>query len=209
MRIISFNGSIGRFDDESPFIVEDGTLSLKFELPQTLGNYYLLIHNSFDGGQNERTIPVPKTGEVTLDGLLAGELCMTLKHYVRGEAVSQIKIEPLRIQTVEGEARAIPEISDLENRTLGAEKFIEGHKKLHEEFDENLKGIFEKAKTYESAFHRLLIAFATFAWTTYCSSFVLNSKGLPLDEFLRVIGVDSDSLSEEDLAKITNKKEVL
>lgn len=216
MRTVTIKGNVGRFDDESPFLVEDGTLDLKFELPQTLGNYYLRVLNSFDGGQNERTIPVPKTGEISLGGLLVGELYLTLKHYIRGEAVSQVKIEPLCIKAVDGETLAYPEIKALEARADAADKELGGLRKTIEDLAKKMesfeKDILTLGKNMGDAgdiFRRQLVTFAAFAWATYQSSFTLNSRELGLLEFLRVIGLDPSGLSPEELASIEKMKEEL
>lgn len=199
-------GQMGRFDDGSPFLVEEGALALKFALPQAIGEYMLAVRNVFAGGATERTIPVPKTGEVTLEGLLAGELNMTVYHYLHGERIARHNIEPLLIKEADKNVYAYPEIAALDARMTEVENTLI---RLFDERSGILPELAKKTGGIETLSHRILVAFAAFSWAVYRSSFTLNSKGLSADEFLSVIGVDVDRLSDEDREAIGALKEEL
>lgn len=217
MRTITIKaGQEGRFDDRSPFLSEEGALALKFILPQTLGEYFLTLRNSYAGGANERTVPIPKTGEVTLEDLLAGELGMTVQHYLHGQCIARHRIEPLLIKETDKGVCADPGFADLERRLSEAETQLSESAALiaelgkeKEALSKTLPELAKRQLRLEANAHALLVSLSAFAWAVYRSSFTLNSKGLSAEEFLRVIGVDADRLSEDDRKVIGSLKEEL
>ena len=132
MKLIKLRCGVGRYDDVSPFILVDGKLELKIELPQLKGDYYLITDN---GKQNKILLPVD--GKVTLENLTEGELNMSVKHYFKGELIREYKIEPLVLKNIDGNISADPEIielkkelSELKKEFVQYKQSIEQHEKL-------------------------------------------------------------------------------
>ena len=197
--IIIKQGCLGRYDDVSPFLGESGTLALHFVLPRVSGEFYFVVWHSYDGGQNQRTIKIPETGDIELSGLHAGEIDGKVEHYFRGELIDTFPIEPLIIKNVEGSVRAFPEIKALEARAEAVQKTIE-------ERDE------KAGKTIEdvyNAIQKLRVAFVAYAWAEYQSDIQLNGKSLSFEKFVIALGYDPEQFSEEEIKKIKAFKEEL
>ena len=98
MKTIKFNqNGTGRYDDVSPFILADGKLEIKIELPQLSGEFFFIAENN--GKQFKKVIP--QDGVIALDGLTAGELLSEVKHYLKGVLIKNYKVEPfIELQAV-------------------------------------------------------------------------------------------------------------
>lgn len=210
MRTITIkSGQMGRFDNGSPFLVEEGALELKLLLPPGAGEYFFVWQNEFDGGQRGATLQIPKNGEISLADLLPGELKASVKHYLHGELIGQYKIEPLILKEADGSISATPELTALEGEIEALQKKFEAHEKADEalrikEAEEREKAA-ETEEKRKAAWRAVLIRCLAFAWALYESNLRFSDR--TLNEFLSALGLDAESFSEEELTTIATKKE--
>lgn len=115
MRTIQLKpNGVGRYDNVSPFIVTDNRLELQITLPNFNGEFYLVYE--INGKTYKRLLP--RSGQLILEDLTAGEMNAEVKHYLKGETVKTYKIEPLLLKEVDGTLSALPEIEEL-RRSIG------------------------------------------------------------------------------------------
>lgn len=135
MKIINLKSNgVGRYEDVSPFIIADKTLNLKFNLPAVNGEFYLITE--INGVKVKRVIS--SDGNISLDGLSAGELRAEVKHYLKGELIKAYRIEPLLLKDIDGSLSAEPEIIAL-RRELNALK--ETYIREVQEFKDNVENL--------------------------------------------------------------------
>ena len=200
MRTITLKSNgLGRYDDVSPFLVESGTLELKFNLPNRNGDFFLVTElNSKNGGAKQISLD----GTLKLEGLEAGELKAEVKHYLRGELIETYKVEPLLLKAVDTDLSATPEIA-----VLTAEYEI-----MREELNA-LEKWQEKAVDYADETnkrnHRRDVAFLAFAYAEYQSDLQLNAKSLSIEEFIAVLGYQYEEFSPDEIETIKTLKEKL
>ncbi len=193
------HGCMGRYDDVSPFLVDGGALVLHFVLPRVSGEFYFVVWNSFDGGQNQQAIKIPATGDIELSGLRAGELHTEVKHYFRGELIEAFHIEPLIIKDVDRSVRAFPEIEALREQIEGLKETVIDLEKKNAEAVQGL----------QKTVHDLRAAFLAYSWAEYQSDIQLNGKSLSFEEFVVALGYDPEQFTEEEIEKIKAFKEEL
>ncbi len=195
MRTVTIKSKgLGRYDDVSPFLVENGTLLLKIVLPNLSGEFFFVTElNGKSGG----AVSVPKGGLMTLTDLEAGELRAEVKHYLRGELIETYKVEPLLLKAAETDLSATPEIAFLtaECETL---------RKRAEELEKSLTRANARADEEEKRNRAWDLAFLSYAWADYRNNVQLNAKNLSAEEFAAALGYE---LTEEELEQIKNKKE--
>ncbi len=141
MRTITIkSGQLGRFDDGSPFLLEDGALKLHFVLPQVSGKFYLTYTNSFENGQTQDTLSIPASGDISLNGLKAGTLFLEVALYMHGEQVDRYRVESILLKNVDGSISGTPEIYELREKMSVIEKMLETLKKdFATRFDDDIK----------------------------------------------------------------------
>lgn len=116
MRTIQLKpNGVGRYDNVSPFIVTDNRLELQITLPNFNGEFYLVYE--INGKTNKRLLP--RSGQLILEDLAAGEMYAEVQHCLKGETVKTYKVEPLLLKEVDGTLSALPEIEEL-RRSIGA-----------------------------------------------------------------------------------------
>lgn len=136
MRTIKLKeGAMGRFDDESPFLIGADPLELKFLLPQKVGDFYLTWR--IEDVTQRTTCLIPKNGEVAIDCAASGRLEMQVKHYISGELVGMYKVESLLLKKVDDSISASPEIAELQREMSLLQKEVSWQKETLAKF---LKG---------------------------------------------------------------------
>lgn len=183
------SNGIGRYDNVSPFLVENGALELHIALPQVSGEFFLVAELN---GKNLGAVPIALNGNVTVDGLTAGELHAEVKHYLHGELIETYKTEPLVLKSVDKSLSAMPEIAaimaecdELRKRTNELKEERQHHK---EEVERRLS--------------KLVTAFLSFAYAEYQSDVQLNAKGLSAEEFAEALGYREVKIEEDIYEKI-------
>lgn len=115
MRIIKLKeGAVGRFDDESPFLIGAGVLDLNFLLPQKVGEFYLTWR--IEDVTQSVTVQIPKSGEIAIKCSSSGRLEMQVKHYISGELVGVYKVESLLLKKVDDGISSAPEIAEMQRK---------------------------------------------------------------------------------------------
>ena len=186
MRIINLKpNGVGRYDDVSPFIITDKKLALKINLPNVNGEFFLVSENN--GEKIKRLLP--GNGEITLEGLSAGELNAAVKHYLKGGLIKTYTVEPLVLIEVDGELSAEPEIAALRRDLDELKETLAKERKNAAERDELL----EKLKANELALIR-------FAFSDYSVNAFL--KGGSFENFVKEYGFELD----EELNSIKGEK---
>lgn len=176
------NGT-GRYDDVSPFIITDSTLTLKVELPNFNGEFYLVTENN---GKTCRRLLV-RDVEIQLDGLTAGELNAEVKHYMKGELIKSYKAEPLLLKEVDGMLSAMPELEAIHRHICAVERTFEEYKESAE----------KRVKEAEERYNKLkanLLALVRFAFYDYSDNPYLD--GGSFEEFASKFGFE---LTEEQI----------
>lgn len=210
MRTITIkSGQMGRFDNGSPFLVEEGALGLKFLLPQGSGEYFFVWQNAFEGGQRVGTLQIPKSGEISLADLLPGELRATVKHYLHGELIGQYKIEPLLLKEVEGSISATPELTEILYEIEAIKRALTDRdeaeeKRAAEEAERRATAAAEEEKR-AAAQRAVLIRILAYAWALHESN--LSLRDGTLKDFISALGLDAYNFSEDELGMIEKKKE--
>lgn len=172
--ILKSNG-LGRYDDVSPFIIVDGILELKVNLPAFNGEFFFIAENN---GASFKQV-IPESGVVVLDGLTVGELKAEVKHYLKGNLIQSFKIEPLILRAVDCNLSGTPEIVELTQSLKELKQALE-----------------EREKKLNAKFAALL----RFAYTDYHNNVFLS--GGSLADFLKEFGL---KLTEEEIKEIFSK----
>lgn len=177
---------MGRYDDVSPFLVENEMLEIKIELPATCGEFFFVGEIN---GKSLGALPVLKGGTVTLKGLTAGELHAEVKHYLRGEIIETYKVEPLLLKEIDKTLSAMPEIAALMAECA----------ELRKRADELTKGLQRQKDESTREINKLVVAFLSFSYAEYQGDVQLNSKNLTAEGFSKVFGYESEikKISEE------------
>ena len=158
------NGT-GRYDDVSPFIMTNGQLDLKIILPNQNGDFFLVTENN----GTKRKYDLPGSGSVTLENLEAGELLVTVKHYLNGVMVKQYEVEPLILCEVDDGLKCTPEFVHLQKQIDEIKKTYDTIKNDHATLIGVLKLAWEDYKvnpfldgtSWESFVEKYGIAFLT------------------------------------------------
>ena len=111
MKTIKLNNyhGIGRYDDVSPFIIDED-LRIKIDgLSVTNGEYHIIA--KCNGRQTSQRIEGVAT--IPKSFLSAGELYISVALYIKGNKVKEFACEPLTLKEVEGEMLAEPMIEAL------------------------------------------------------------------------------------------------
>ncbi len=186
---------VGRYDDVSPFIVTDSRLDLQIALPNFNGEFYLVYE--LNGKTGKRLLP--RSGQIILDNLTAGELNAEVKHYLKGELIKTYKVEPLLLKETDGTLSAIPEIETL-NRQIQAVKreFEEYKQSVKQEQGKRIKSLSEWQETVGTN----LLALICFAYKDYTENIYLS--GGSVQDFINEFGFN---LNEEQIKFIEGEKE--
>lgn len=188
---------MGRYDDVSPFLVENGRLEISFRLPRQSGEFYFVPALN---GKALGARLIPSDGILALEELEAGELTAEVKHYLRGTLIQVYKVEPLILINVDAGLSGTPEITALrENDSAIAEQIKDLLKRL--ETTE------ERAEKAEEKLKSLGKAFLSFAYAEYGGDVQLNAKSLSLIEFMKELGYWPGEFSEEEIEEIKKAKE--
>lgn len=191
MRTITIKSKgLGRYNDVSPFLVENGELKLKIALPNKSGEFFFVCELN---GKKCGIYPI-FNGEVVLAGLLAGELKAEVKHYLRGELVETYRVEPLLLKSVETKLSATPEIAFLTAEC----------KDLRDKSEAVATEAERQADETEKRIRAVELAFLAYAWADYQNNVQLNAKNLSLADFAAALGY---RLTEEEFEQINGKKE--
>lgn len=195
MRTVTIKSKgLGRYDDVSPFLVENGMLEIKSNLPNLSGEFFFVSELN---GKSRGAKPIPRDGIITLTDLEAGELRAEVKHYLRGELIETFRVEPLLLKAVETDLSATPEIAFLTGECAALRNRAEALEKL-------LTQANARADEEEKRNRARDLAFLSYAWADYQSNVQLNAKNLSAEEFAAALGYE---LTEEELEQIKNKKE--
>lgn len=182
---------VGRYDDVSPFIVTDNTLHLQIGLPPYNGEFYLVYE--LNGKVSKRLIP--RSGQLILEDLTAGELNAEVKHYLKGELIKTYRVEPLLLKEVEGMLSAIPEMEELRRQINSVETSFTEYK---ESAAEREKTLVEQLERTEKNFMALM----RFALKDYQNNVYLN--GGTAQSFISEFGFE---LMEEQIKLIKGGKD--
>lgn len=159
------SNGIGRYDDVSPFIITDSKLILQIDLPSYNGEFYLAYGV---GGKISNRL-LPRSGQIVLENLTAGELNAEVRHCLKGEVVKTYKIEPLLLKELDGAISAIPEFEELNRHICAVERSFKAYKQNAE----------QAQKTLEDN----VFALVRFAYKDYCANVYLN--GGSFEKFLK------------------------
>lgn len=209
--IVLKRGSVAKYDDGSPFLVEAGELELRFTLPDPNGDYFLVA--------GKRKVAIPKDGHVSL-AVTEGTLNAAVKRYIHGKLVESYAVEPLEVMSVDGEVTAFPELSVLQRRAAELEKSIKDEistrekalaaqneafgKALEEQKDALERALAEQNK----ALHKLAVAFLRYAYTDYQRNVYVNTRSLSLGQFLTALGFSKEDFTAEELAAIKEEAKI-
>lgn len=177
------SNSLGRYDDVSPFIIADGKIEIKVNLPAINGEFFFIAENN----EAEFKKVLSGDGRVMLDGLTAGELKAEVKHYLKGNLIQTFKIEPLILQAVDCNLSGTPEIASLR---CDADTLVKSLAELKTALEERVK-----------ALQSNIAALLRFAYADYKDNIFL--AGGSVEEFLKEFGVE---LSEEESKEIFSKE---
>lgn len=192
MKIIKLKpNGVGRYDSVSPFIVTDNRLELQIELPNFNGEFYLVYENN---GKTDKRL-LPRSGQIVLDNLTAGELKASVKHYVKGELIKSYTVEPLLLKEADGTLSALPEIEALRRQIEANERDFTEYKEAAEKRENALTGRFE-------ALEKNSLALMCFALKDYQSNVYLN--GGTIADFITEFGFE---LTEKQISLIKGEKE--
>ncbi|MDE6504876.1 MAG: hypothetical protein K2L42_03300 [Clostridia bacterium] len=184
MKVIKLKSNgLGRYEDVSPFLVTDNRLEIKVELPSFNGEFYLITENN---GKTDKRL-LPQDGTVTIEGLTAGELNASVKHYVKGALIREYKVEPLLLKEADGNLSAMPELAGLKAalNALGQE---------YAALSEELSKYKEKAAAQIERLNNNVSALILFAYKDYNTNVFLG--GGTVDGFVNGFGF---ALGEEEI----------
>lgn len=182
---------VGRYDNVSPFIVTDNRLELQIELPNFNGEFYFVYENNGKTGK----LLLPRSGQIVLENLTAGELKAAVKHYVKGELIKSYTVEPLLLKEADGTLSALPEIEALRRQIEANECDFTEYKKTATEHEKALTGRLE-------ALDKNFLALMRFALKDYQSNVYLN--GGAIADFITEFGFE---LTEKQISLIKGEKE--
>ena len=213
--IVLKRGSVAKYDDGSPFLVEAGELELRFTLPDPNGDYFLVA--------GKRKVDIPKDGRISLS-VTEGTLNAAVKRYIHGKLVESYAVEPLEIMSVDGEVTAFPELSVLQRRAAELEKSIKDEaaarekalaaqneafgKVLEAQKDALEREIAEQSEEQGKALHHLAVAFLRYAYTDYQRTVYVNTRSLALEQFLTALGFSKEDFTAEELAAIKEEAKI-
>lgn len=180
MKVVKLKSNgLGRYDDVSPFLVTDNRLEIKVELPSYNGEFYLITENN---NKTDKRL-LPREGTVTIEGLTAGELNASVRHYLKGALIREYKVEPLLLKEVEGNLSALPEIAELKAALHGLERQYSALSADFGKYKEEVAAQIEKLNNNVSALIR-------FAYKDYNTNVFLG--GGTAGEFLKEFGFALD-----------------
>ena len=196
MKIIRLTpNGVGRYDSVSPFIVTDNRLELQIELPNFNGEFYLVYELN---GKTDKYL-LPRSGQIVLENLTAGEFNAEVKHYVKGELIKVYKVEPLLLKEADGTISALPEIEEIHRHISAIERdFAEYKQTVEKEQEESDKALLTWQKTIEAN----LLALVRFALKDYQNNVYLN--GGTVQDFVKEFGFE---LTEEQIKLLKGEKE--
>lgn len=213
--IVLKRGSVAKYDDGSPFLVEAGELELRFTLPDPNGDYFLVA--------GKRKVAIPKDGHVSL-AVTEGTLNAAVKRYIRGKLVESYAVEPLEVMSVDGEVTAFPELSVLQRRAAELEKDIKEEvsarknviatqndafwKSFTAQKNTLERAIAEQSEEQNKALHKLAVAFLRYAYTDYQRNVYVNTRSLSLGQFLTALGFSKEDFTAEELAAINEEAKI-
>ena len=182
---------VGRYDNVSSFIVTNNSLELQVELPNFNGEFYFVYE--IDGKTGKHLLP--RSGQIILEDLTAGEFNAAVKHYVKGELIKVYKVEPLLLKEADGTLSALPEIEELRRHISAVERNFEDYKRAAEERE---KTLIERLERTEKNF----FALAWFALKDYQSNIYLD--GGTVQDFISEFGFE---LTEKQIKLLKGEKE--
>lgn len=201
MRTITINSRrLGRYDNASPYLVENGELQLRIPLPAITGEFF------FCGELNGVPFtPIPIKGIISVP-VCAGELRSEVKHYVDGELVETYLIEGLILKQVDKELASYSELTELRKKIADVQRAVDKETRERAVALCADKTAITNALTAEVK--KLAVAFFSFAYQEYLSDLQLNSKSLTLADFLSAFGYAETDFTEEELDTIKQEAEL-
>ena len=196
MRTIKLKpNGVGRYDNVSPFIVTDNRLELQVELPNFNGEFYFVYEI---GGKTDKRL-LPRSGQIILENLMAGEFNAEVKHYIKGEQIKVYNVEPLLLKEADGTLSAIPEIEELKRHICAVERELKEYKQVVK--DEQAKC--DKAlSAWQKNIETNMLAFVQFAYKDYTENVYLS--GGTVQDFINEFGFE---LTEEQIKRLKGEKE--
>lgn len=185
MKIIKLKpNDVGRYDNVSPFIITDNRLELQIDFPNYNGEFYLVYEIN---GKTDKHL-LPRSGQIVLENLTAGQFNAEVKHYVQGELIKTYKVEPLLLKEVDSALSALPEIEELNRYICAVERDFK-------EYKQATIVALERAE-------KNLLALARFAFKDYENNVYLN--GGTMQDFVNEFGFE---LTEKQIKIIKGEKE--
>lgn len=172
--IILKPSGVGRYKDNSPQIITDGNIELNIELPAFNGEFYFIAENN--GAKYKQLL---KDGFIKVENLSAGELKVSVKHYLKGELIKSYSVEPLLLKEVDGELYVEPQIGEHERRIKELEEALT---KYIETTDKERRELLERLAKAEAN----IVALKKFAYADYKNNAYL--PGGSEEEFLKEYG---------------------
>lgn len=216
MRTIELKqGSVAKYDDGSPFLVESGALELMFGLPDPNGNWFVVSQTPI-AEDGRKKLPIAKDGSVSLH-VSAGELRLAVKRYINGRLMESYGVEPLDVQSVDGTVAAFPEISVLFRRTEALERALREERENREracaealEYAERKinEAVSDGKADALNAVRKLAVSFLTYAYTDYRRDIYVNTQDVSFEGFLEAFGFSDKNFTEEELAVIKEEAKI-
>ena len=167
MKNLIFKNGYGVYEDNTPYIIADGTVEIKITLPQLAGEYFFEIRYISEQGIGcIYTRPV-KSDDCTVrfEHLGSGRIVSVLRHYLRGEIVAEYPCDTLILKECEKGIVGIPEIAELKSE--------------NEKLREDIKGLYEfiyGLKDILSDWEIDIAALTKFAFDDYKNNIYLDGK---------------------------------
>lgn len=208
-------GSVAKYDDGSPFLVESGALELRFRLPDPNGDYFVVSQTSIAEDGRKR-LPIARDGKAALH-VSVGELRLAVKRYIGGRLVESYGVEPLDVRSVDGTVTAFPELSALQRQAAGLEKTMqeereartqacaEALKAMEQNTDKAMSGVRKDAL---NAVHKLAVAFLRYSYTDYRRNIYVNTRNASFEQFLSAFGFSEKDFTAEELAAIKEEAKI-
>lgn len=174
----------GRYKDNSPQIIADGTIELNIELPAFNGEFYFIVENN-----DTKYKQLLESGYIKLENLSAGELKSSVMHYLKGELIKVYSIEPLILKEVDGGLNTEPQISALERRVEELEATLAELKKTEHKAHNALT---QHLKTAEAN----IVALTKFAYADFKNNVYL--PGGSEEDFIKEYGFVTGGNEDEN-----------
>ena len=206
-RVINLkNYGVGRYDDVSPFMITED-LELSFVGMNAVNGEYIAVVDCNGETLQEKTegsLKIPK------DFLSEGQLNVTILYYLRGNKLSEWKVEPLLLQNALLGLSAEPDIEIIKKKLYSAEEKFENFSKRIDESlkssDKNIKSNTEILKRLTETLKANKKATLKYLYRHYTQDLRDSDLDLPLEKFSHTLGFDISDLSKEELKEIDDFK---